>query len=64
MYVESRHIKVPGDCFLGREASIGTVRTFKNSLKKALDFEKLTPDEELCCPKPRKIFKRILRKVL
>ncbi len=64
MYIESRHIKVPGDCFLGREASIGTVRKFKNSLKGVLDFEKLTPDEELCCPEPRKIFKRILRKVL
>jgi hypothetical protein len=62
--IEESHIKVPGDCFLGRETSVGTIRTLKNSLKKTLDFERLTPDVELCCPEPRKIFKRILRKVL
>ncbi len=64
MKIDESYIKVPGDCFLGREASVGTVRAFKNALKKALDFEKLTPDKELCCSEPRKTFKKILRKVL
>ncbi len=54
----------PADNFLGRPLSRGILTEFKNIIKQALDFERITPVEDLKCGEIRKILKLIARKVI
>lgn len=62
--LKKKTIKVPAGPFLGTKANVDLSKALRSSLKKVIDFEKITPDEELYCPVSRRLVKRLLRKVL
>ena len=52
------------EAFTGREIDLGVVYKLKDMMKNIIDFEKVTPDEELMCTQPRKMLKLLARKIL
>ena len=57
-------VRVPRQEFLGHWENGLLFRHMKNSVKRALDIESLTPREELCCSNAKKRFKILARKIL
>jgi len=61
---KKRVLKAPENVFIGEKANIGFCETIKDSIKKFVDYETVTPDSELCTPAYKKIPKKFLRKTL
>ncbi len=59
-----RSIKAPGSHYLGKTANSGYYKEAKRLLKKIIDYEKITPAEELYCSKFKKAAKLCVRKFL
>lgn len=57
-------IRVPREQYLGKKTDSGYVVSLKNFIKRALDFERVTPDEELRCSHARKMLKMWARKFI
>ena len=50
--------------FMGAPINLTAFENLKSKLKRAIDFERITPAEELCCRKDKKILKLFARKIL
>jgi folate-dependent phosphoribosylglycinamide formyltransferase PurN len=57
-------IRLPQQQFLGRKTHLGAGEILKKSIKNILDFERITPDEELCCSVLKRVTKKIIRKII
>lgn len=57
-------VRVPRQELLGHWENRLLCRHMRNSVKRALDIESLTPREELCCSNAKKRFKILARKIL
>lgn len=56
-------VSMPNSIFLGRIAKEGCCKIFKNFIKRSIDFERVTPAEELRGPLIRKIIKKVIIKL-
>jgi hypothetical protein len=61
---EIRTLRIPGRSFLGDILPAGPGKMIKRFLKEAVDFERVTPPEELRGPFLKKEAKKVLRKML
>lgn len=62
--VERKTLSLPHSSLLGWPVSLGISEQLKLSVKKLVDFERITPGQELVCPWPSRILKKTLRSVL
>lgn len=61
--VERKILKVPKDEFLGRKANLRFKKKIKVKVSRMFDFERITPESELCCPQPQRGIKLLLRRI-
>ena len=54
---------VPGEEFTGRPVEPGAFEALKQFIKDAVDFERVTPDDELRCGTLKKTMKLLARKI-
>ncbi|MBI4982305.1 MAG: hypothetical protein HZC15_04100 [Candidatus Omnitrophica bacterium] len=62
--INRKEIKIPEIDLLGKSVRVDCASRLKGLLKELVDFERLTPDQELVCSQPRRFAKRFLRKLL
>ncbi len=58
-----REVPAVPEEFIGREVKVPFFKSLKESIKKRIDFEKITPYEELECALPKKVIKLLARKL-
>lgn len=56
-----KSVKAPGKNLLGERALLSKGKRLKNFIKRKIDFETITPDNELCCHAVKRWAKRIFR---
>lgn len=62
--IRKKQLILPQPDLLGRPLRRGAITMLKTRVKDAIDFERATPDNEICCREPRKTLKVWSKKII